>query len=101
MNYRGFTIETDWTSKKGYLKYWEHQNDDGTKFATSQTSAFLDIDDIIIERQAKQIQKLKDALEMSTATLKGMRTALSEIIVFDAIDQQLKENEQALKYCES
>lgn len=105
IEYRGFTIVSDheaekWTNASA-VKFWEHQNDDSTKFADNPTGAKLDIDNIIIERQAKQIERLKFSLQMSNATLKGIKNALGNMVSFSVLEEQLRENEITLNHLES
>lgn len=96
--YRGFYIEED---EMGFKFNESELFGDGTKWEGTIYDVYLKIDDIIIERQAALIECLKQALENSQATLKGVRSALAQFISFETLDGQIKQNEQALKYCES
>lgn len=102
MEYRGFTIETDWTSKNGHLKYWEHQNDDSTKFATSETETWLEIDDIIIERQVKEIKALRIGLLQVLGAARASRDTLKNLgIQSDLLNVVIEDNERLIKQLES
>lgn len=97
MTYRGYTIERDVNGNPNGFLVRNEQDSEDVAWVSTKEDAWLAIDDAIIERLLDQIEHLKTALENSQAVLKGTQSALSQIIAFDSLDEQIKQNEQALK----
>lgn len=100
--YRGWTIaQDDSHTSATAVKFWEHQNDDGTKFADSHAQVLAAIDDIIIERQAEQIERLTEALKDCAHRMDQSRDLLKSHNGGTWNILNTNEAKSALRYCES
>lgn len=96
-----WTIEPD--SIMGHGVHWFRGDYDGDPMKHCDTieEAEREIDDAIIVEQEAQIEKLKYALKMNSATIIGVRNALGNMVAFSTLENQLKENDITLKQLES
>lgn len=96
-----WTIEPD--SIVGHGVHWFRGDYDGDPMNHCSTieEAEREIDDAIIAEQESQIKRMKVCLENSQSILKSTRSALSQFIVFNAIDEQIEANSRLLKQLES